>query len=529
MSENAHLAGRTVSTALALGALDFVICAGARNAPLVRDLLARPGLRLWNHFDERSASFFALGLTRTGRRPAAVVTTSGTAAAELLPAVVEAWYAGLPLILLTADRPLAYRGSGAPQTIEQAALFASFVDQSFDWSSSDDLPDEIVWSGRAPLHANVCFEDPADEEPVDAPPVRVICGSAELPTGGPRCPVTFPAVALVGELEECDRPPVIDFLRACPLPAWCEATSGLREEPELAACRLRTETDLSSRAVRTVIRFGGVPSARFWRDLEERSEVRVIHVTPSPFPGLARRENTARVPFSQLGEWAAELVRSGLDGATQQGSIDRPTGCAGSSGVKLEEVLARHPSSEPAAMRALSRVISEDAAVFLGNSLPIREWNLAADTTVTHPHCFANRGANGIDGELSTFLGVSRDFEESWGIFGDLTALYDLGALWIAPQLPPGRRRIVILNNGGGRIFSRLPALNRLPEEAMAMVENRHAISFRGLAQLWHWDYHEVDAAGVDRLDAADSSRAIIEVRIDQRDSEAFWGDWARK
>ena len=97
------------------GITDYVVCAGARNAPLVLALVEAEGIALWNHFEERSAGFFALGRTTDTGRPCAVVTTSGTAAAELLPAVIEAHYQGRPLLVITADRPVAFRGSGAPQ------------------------------------------------------------------------------------------------------------------------------------------------------------------------------------------------------------------------------------------------------------------------------------------------------------------------------------------------------------------------------------------------------------------------------
>src|SRR5690606_9812739 len=125
----ASLAGAALGHLVGLGVRDVVVCAGARNVPLVGSLLAgrrETGLRVRHHFDERTAAFFALGLAKRHRAPVAVVTTSGTAAAELLSAAVEAHYSGLPLVLVTADRPATYRGSGAPQAIEQAGLFGPY-------------------------------------------------------------------------------------------------------------------------------------------------------------------------------------------------------------------------------------------------------------------------------------------------------------------------------------------------------------------------------------------------------------------
>lgn len=135
----------------ATGVEEFCVCAGSRNSPLIAVLGSQPH-GLFSFVDERSAAFFALGRVKQGRGTA-VVTTSGTAVAELLPAVVEAHYSALPLVLITADRPPRYRGSGAPQTIEQIGIFGPYAATSID-----------QWSGRAPLHLNIEFDEPLIDE-----------------------------------------------------------------------------------------------------------------------------------------------------------------------------------------------------------------------------------------------------------------------------------------------------------------------------------------------------------------------------
>ncbi|HEY0787911.1 MAG TPA: thiamine pyrophosphate-binding protein, partial [Thermoanaerobaculia bacterium] len=127
------------------GCSEVVVCGGSRNAPLIAALAARGDLRAWNFFEERSAAFFALGRARVTGNPVAIVTTSGTAAAELLPAAVEAHYSGVPLILVTADRPERHRGSGAPQAIEQAGMFGPYVEKSIDLPPGCLLP-RVAWS-----------------------------------------------------------------------------------------------------------------------------------------------------------------------------------------------------------------------------------------------------------------------------------------------------------------------------------------------------------------------------------------------
>jgi 2-succinyl-5-enolpyruvyl-6-hydroxy-3-cyclohexene-1-carboxylate synthase len=137
---------------------------------------------------------------------------------------------------------------------------------------------------------------------------------------------------------------------------------------------------------------------------------------------------------------------------------------------------------------------------------------------------FANRGANGIDGLVSTFYGISSGAAEAWMIVGDLSTLYDLSAPWIAEQLPAGNRRIVIINNGGGKIFSRVESLRSLAAEARGMIENRHGIDFEPWAQLWKLAYRCV--AKPDDLRDLPDGDVIIEVIPDAEQTEAFWQAW---
>ena len=173
-------------------------------------------------------------------------------------------------------------------------------------------------------------------------------------------------------------------------------------------------------------------------------------------------------------------------------------------------------------LRELSRRIPGGALVYLGNSLPIREWNLAAVDDPPHPRCFASRGANGIDGQVATFLGLSEGEEESWGIFGDLTALYDLNAPALLPQLSRGRRRIVVIHNGGGRIFSRLPAMAGLPEAEKRVTENRHELGFAPWAAMWGME-HRLWRAGQPFPDFSEAETLLLEIRPDEEETEAFW------
>lgn len=157
---NIRLAKEVIQKLSGWGVRDFVICAGARNAPFVKVLGSSTNHHFF--FDERAAGFFALGRSKRDGRPVAVVVTSGTAAAELLPSVIEAYYSGTPIVLVTADRPRSYRGSGAPQAIEQVGLFSNYVSGALDIETEEDLQRSEEWpmNAHGPTHLNVCFSEP---------------------------------------------------------------------------------------------------------------------------------------------------------------------------------------------------------------------------------------------------------------------------------------------------------------------------------------------------------------------------------
>ena len=363
------------------------------------------------------------------------------------------------------DRVVAPQLSGEPQTMIRLR----------DGGGSPEIESRLcraIQNGK-PIHINACFEEPlaADVDNVtgirfeDEPAykdhmVEVIDGQGQALLGV-FLESTDGLAVMLGNLRGAEARGLEDFLKRLGAPVLAEAGSGLREKlPGLAVREIPAD-------VQKVLRIGGVPSARFWRDLEKRDDIRVFSVTRGRFPGLARGTEVAG-----LVDWRK------IDGVP-----------VGYSGTIEETELA----GEPRWLRFLSEAIPDGSLVFLGNSLPIREWNQAATFEDRGLRCFSCRGANGIDGALSTFLGLSEGQEESWAIVGDLTALYDLGAPWILDKLSAGKRRIVVINNGGGRIFSKLPALAGLADNERRAIENDHGVSLENWAAMWGMGYRRVE------------------------------------
>lgn len=557
MLKNSAKAHNLLQVLKARGVRELCLCAGARNAPLIAAAHdSTETLQLWYFNDERSAAFFALGRILATGQPVAVSTTSGTAAAELLPALVEGHYAGLPLVAITADRPPEYRFTGAPQVIEQVNLYQHYVESSVDCVHGEELAD-VHWSGHQPIHFNICFAEPLLDATKSAVALQKgllspLAGVEER-AGAPsdqHSPLQAPGrrpVVIVSTLSAHEAEVVGQCLSTCPWPIYCEGPSRLRELGVARQNYLDAPGEVMGALVQkgyidSVIRIGGVPTTRFWRDLEDKYiMLPVLSVSRLPFPGLTRGEV---VVCKSPAQWQQlKLLWSEADARDEDHLFVEKKFWQES----LESALAAHPLSEPALLRALVRRIPPESNIYVGNSLPIREWDLVAPYDRPRP-IFANRGANGIDGQLSTFLGVADTARENWCILGDLTTLYDLGAPWIVRDLPRGTRlRIVVVNNGGGRIFQRL--------FGDAKYQNCHDFNFVDWAKMWGFAYRcwpnqsrpsqggrlsqiGMSQSQLSQKDGLDEfrtqlredlpERCVIELRPDFAESEGFWRSYGR-
>jgi 2-succinyl-5-enolpyruvyl-6-hydroxy-3-cyclohexene-1-carboxylate synthase len=536
VNANQALAAAVIARLQAAGVRTFCLCPGGRNAPLVEVLEAVPpeSAEVLSFFDERSAGFFASGRARRDRRPVAVVTTSGTAAAELLPAMIECYYSAVPIIAVTADRPRAYRRSGSPQTIEQVDLFGVYATVSVDVEDPSEACDLGCLAG--PAHVNACFSEPlldgwqADDGPAAEVGRGGAAGRTSKPAGrmdpGPLDAEAWgeageflararrPLVIAGGLQDGDDRRDALAFCQALGAPVVAEASSGIREA--LGPLHLRSgdagvQRGFETQAFDSVIRIGDVPSFRVWRDLDLSLSQPVLSLSRKPWRGLTRGVHVQVPPGQRLPPPALHgLSRAGSELSPEHASIlvrlfewDRRLSSA------TGRLLASHPGSEPAVVRRLSETIPAGSFVYLGNSLPIREWNQFA-TFDDRAFAFGeNRGANGIDGQVASFLGWAQPGVENWAIVGDLTALYDLSALWALRHLDGLRLRVVVINNGGGRIFERMFRNERF--------QNRHATGFEAWAAMWGAEYH------IGLPDGVLGPAAVIELGPDQGQTDAFW------
>lgn len=457
---NLELANSVVLSLRKEGVSEICLCSGARNAPLVEAFKSFEDLSIHSFFDERAASFFALGRAQATGRPVVVCTTSGTAVTELISGAVEAYYDRLPLVLLTADRPSSYRGSGAPQSIDQLQPLMAHVDKQIQ---IERTLGSFEISQKGPTHINVCFDEPLLGERVE----RLTAPETKLER-----PLLI--VSGLSTIEARELEPILSKIRR---PMILEPTSQLSGSPNLQSFQVSSHSVQVAGFLEnfdSVIRIGSVPTARVFRDLDlALDSVPVLTFSNRPWPGLSRLPKSQVQPLKAFAEQKFDF--QDWEGVPAKGQEE-----------KVQRAIEAFEKSELNIFRKLKSQIPSGAKVFLGNSLPIREWEAAGDFVQDHKYeFFGQRGVNGIDGLVSRFLGQVESGRENVLILGDLSFLYDSSGLW-AQQFLPERVsfKIFVINNFGGRIFRRLFKNTKLQTE--------HNLNMKLQAEYWGLYYQSV-------------------------------------
>ena len=471
---------------------------GSRSTPLALALSRHPDIEVHVHLDERSGAFFALGLARALRRPVVVACTSGTAAAELFPAVVEASQSRMPLILLTADRPPRLRGTGANQTIDQVRLYGgharAFIEAPVP-ASADDVPRWAVVGLKAiascggvapgPVQVDCPFEEPLlpmGDEVGPGVPAGYMVQVADDPNPPPSAEDTERVADMVGGRRgmvvsggSAWIPPglTVHLAERLGWPVMAEPASDARRPGQSLAAgqALAASPWITERGPEVILQVGAAPTTRVTQrlvtsapelivvdahhldpDPEKRASVRV-RADPERLVAALEPMPLTPAPAGWLDDWrlADMVARRAMD-----------------------EVLDRtEEATELQLARDLAVAVPNGGTLFVGNSMPIRDLDHAMAPR-EGLRIIANRGASGIDGLVSTALGIgSSGTGPTFALMGDLSLLYDAGALlWNGRRLP-GALTIVVPNNGGGQIFSML-GLQDLPESDQRLFTTPH-------------------------------------------------------
>jgi 2-succinyl-5-enolpyruvyl-6-hydroxy-3-cyclohexene-1-carboxylate synthase len=545
------------------------IAPGSRSTPLALTIASHPRLRAWMHLDERSAAFFALGMARALGEPVAILCTSGTAAANFLPAVVEARIACIPLIVLTADRPPELRGVGAAQTIDQNRLYGNYPKSFVEVALAESTPELLRYARTlacravataaavpaGPVHLNFPFREPLVPTPGD-PPSGTSRGDALAWTGRPdaapwvtvddAAPVAGPdAINDVAQLLSAARRPVLicgpqyDSGLPSALGALAAALAAPLLADPLSQCRwgshdrstlidrydaaLRDDSLADALAPDVILRIGGIPTSKPLLQYMQRHATAlniVVDAAQWPDPTLL----AARVIHAQPRSVCEQLLaRVGSAQASRGGWLEswRRVQCSATI------ALARYTESvgepfEGAALAAVAGLLPSGSTLFVSSSMPVRDLDSFAAGDQRALRVLANRGANGIDGVVSSALGVaatrSRGDAPLVLVIGDIAFYHDMNGL-IAARLHSLDATIVVLNNDGGGIFSFLPQATRT-DHFEQLFGTPHGLTFESAARLYGAQYSLVStteslaAAVTDGLKTAGLN--IVEMRTDR-------------
>jgi 2-succinyl-5-enolpyruvyl-6-hydroxy-3-cyclohexene-1-carboxylate synthase len=540
------------------GVRHAVVCPGSRSTPLALACQRIEGLKTWSVIDERSAGFFALGIGKRSRSPAVVIATSGTAGAHFYPAVMEAALSNVPLILLTADRPPELHGWGAPQTVPQARMFGEFArffaETPVPEASNDVLAHlrattarAVSVARRAPqgaVHLNLPFREPLAPIPQ---PFGAEQLSAQALQGRPGAlmthihpPSRLPDARILERVrehiasterglivcgprdEEDGFPQALSALsQATGYPILAEAASQVRYGGGATTLSfydalLRHEPFARAHRPELVLRFGGGLTPKRPQQWLDGSGARTLHFSDegslfdpahraehivegsavAACEALARGLSRGTGPWAQSFLHAEQLVRGALEAAfAEQDELSEPR--------IAHEVVASLPAG---------------ANLFVSSSMPIRDVDAFAPARGVPLRTLANRGANGIDGIVSSALGMSVVSEgPSVLLVGDLALLHDVGGLLTAHRhrLP---LTVVVVNNDGGGIFSFLP-IAQSQEHFEALFGTPHGIDLSHAAALYGARFHRPTTPSALRAAMAEGMKGglhLVEVRTDR-------------
>ena len=491
----------------AYGVREVVISPGSRSTPLAIAFEAHPNIKTWIHPDERSAAFFALGLIKGSERPVAILCTSGTAAANYTPAIAESQISRIPLIVLTSDRPHELRSVGAPQAINQVNMFANYINFQFDMPVADgsqemlntinyqmQIASQYLYGPhRGPIHFNLPFREPLTpdlemtenlksehkilphyQKNIDIQDIKNVLKDKK-------------GLIIVGDMQHQAVDQILTYATIHDLPILADPLSQLRKfnHPNVI-----TTYDLLYRShlnidAGCIIRVGKpVISKKLNQWLTRTNAFQILvqnndKIDVFPTPPHISYEISANDFFRSL---VNEPTVNRKDWIERWQSIE----------AQSRKAITQHMSQatdESAFVSTLIQKLTKDDALFVSNSMPIRDVdNLLFDSEV---EVYANRGANGIDGVISTALGMAVHKRVTL-LIGDLAFYHDMNGLLMA-KLNDIHINIVILNNDGGGIFSYLPQKTAAEQYFERLFGTPTGLNFEYTAMLYDFSFKRLN------------------------------------
>ncbi|WP_408868803.1 2-succinyl-5-enolpyruvyl-6-hydroxy-3-cyclohexene-1-carboxylic-acid synthase [Brochothrix campestris] len=536
------------------GVKEAVISPGSRSTPLAMLMAEHPTLKIYIDIDERSAGFFALGLAKASLRPVVLLCTSGTAAANYMPAVVEANLSNIPLVVLTSDRPHELRGVGAPQAIDQIHLYGHHVKEFVEMAlpeASAELLNYAKWQGaravdialkapRGPVHLNFPLRQPLmpllEPSPFSGEQKRHHVHiystnetvSSELLAEMLTLCHGKKGLIVMGDLQVAPAlaAQIVQLSHQLGFPVLADPLSQLRsfgqneyQVIDQYDSLFRFASVKEQVRAEVIIRMGAMPVSKFLSQyLETLVDARHIIIDPG---SMWRDPIKAATDMVHCDETVfVEGLLASVDQAQRDSEwYDQWQRLNRLSKTCMNQYLAAIETlDEGKVVAQLQQHLPNEAALYVGNSMPIRDIDTFFIQTNKQVRIVANRGANGIDGNISTALGMSVTQQPMYALMGDVTFYHDMNGLLMARTHQLNLTLIVINNNGGG-IFSFLPQ-SESPRHFEQLFGTPTDISIEKAANLYDATYHAVQdwEDFQDTLDRAEHHKGlnIIEVKTNR-------------
>lgn len=509
--------GALVDELARAGVRHVCVAPGSRSTPLALTFAEQKNIRLWMHYDERAAAFFALGLAKATRQPVALVCTSGTAAANFFPAIIEAHYARVPLLVLTADRPPELRDAGAPQTIDQIKIYGHYAKWFVEMSLPEGTPEALryartiasrAWAeaNAAPagvVHLNFPLREPLVPvfTQVDFETARPAGQPYAQVSSGVRAPNPASIEKLANELAHVERGLILvgpqthpDFPAAIThlaerlgFPILADPLSQVRCGPHNRAnvidsydAFLRDEKIAAELAPEVVLRFGPLPTSKpVLQYLQRHATARQILIDESEWQDPARLASDVFVCDAVAFIQTLRVLKTfrGSEWLTHWREIAEKTRT-----TTTAQINSYAEPFEGRVFSELAECLPDGATLFASSSMPVRDLDTFFASNERRVRFLANRGANGIDGVISSALGASVAGPLVL-VIGDIAFYHDMNGL-LAAKLHGLNAVIVLINNDGGGIFSFLPQAAH-PQHFEQLFGTPHGLDFAPAAEMY--------------------------------------------
>ncbi|SFM48218.1 2-succinyl-5-enolpyruvyl-6-hydroxy-3-cyclohexene-1-carboxylate synthase [Gracilibacillus orientalis] len=533
------------------GVRDIVISPGSRSTPLSLAFAEYNQFNIWVDIDERSAGFFATGIAKQTKKAVVLVCSSGTASANYYPAIIEASYGRIPLIVLTADRPHELRDVGAPQAIDQMKIYGDYVKWFHEMALPDATPNMLQYARnhadrsvhtslfqvKGPVHLNFPFREPL----IPDFSLDDVWGEEALITHHFKFENTQVSSQVLADIQQqlkknkrgiiiCGphdyhdlASAVLDLAEKWQLPVFADPLSALRHLNGEQVVVESYDSILKSKKIREllrvdfIVRFGAMPVSKPVLQLLQQNDMEQFIIDEDVTfrnPSI----KSAHYLYGNPADVANQLATLSL-------SFDRNWFLMWQKlNESAKKVLTQEQRilTEGLAVRGIQTVIPDESTLFVGNSMPIRDvdafW-LATDKTIS---IHANRGANGIDGIISTALGMASSGKRVTLLIGDISFLHSMNGLLLTKNYQL-HLTIVLINNQGGGIFSFLPQAKEGSPHYEMLFGTPQSVAFEKVAALYDFDFRSVDEWS-DYLNALEASYqqqgvSLIEVKTDRSEN----------